>query len=59
MALDSELILNLPETERMAEVDAEVALRGSVLVLIQLDVCEGAEERRVGKEGRWGWARDS
>ena len=40
MALDSEIILNLPETERMARTAAEPALRGSVLVLIQFDVCE-------------------
>ena len=40
MALDSEIILNLPETERMTRTAAEPALRGSVLVLIQFDVCE-------------------
>ena len=40
MALDSEIILNLPETERMTRTAAEPALHGSVLVLIQFDVCE-------------------
>ena len=40
MALDSEIILNLPDTERMTRTAAEPALRGSVLVLIQFDVCE-------------------
>jgi hypothetical protein len=40
MALDSEVLLNPPETVRKAEVVVEPALRGSVLVLIQFDVCE-------------------
>ena len=40
MALDSEIILKLPATERMTRRAAEPALRGSVLVLIQFDVCE-------------------
>ena len=40
MALDSEIILNLPETHRKADAIVEPALRGSVLVLIQFDVCE-------------------
>src|SRR5579862_4358017 len=40
MALDSEILLNLPETVRKAGVVVEPALRGSVLVLIQFDVCE-------------------
>ena len=40
MALDSEILLNLPETVRKAEVVVEPALRGFVLVLIQFDVCE-------------------
>src|ERR1700692_2872958 len=40
MALESEVLLNPPETVRKAEVAVEPALRGSVLVLIQFDVCE-------------------
>ena len=40
MALDSEILLNPPETDRRIEVALEPALRGSVLVLIQFDVCE-------------------
>src|SRR5713226_3656440 len=40
MALDSEILLNPPETDSLAEVAVEPALRGSVLVLIQFDVCE-------------------
>jgi hypothetical protein len=40
MALDSETTLTLPETARMAAASVEAALRGSVLVLIQFDVCE-------------------
>ena len=40
MALDSEILLNPPETRRVTEVAIEPALRGSVLVLIQFDVCE-------------------
>jgi hypothetical protein len=40
MALDSEILLNPPETARLTELDVEPALRGSVLVLIQFDVCE-------------------
>src|SRR6476620_8963284 len=40
MALDSEIILNLPDTERVTRTEADPALRGSVLVLIQFDVCE-------------------
>ncbi len=40
MALDSEIILNLPETHRKAEIVVEPALHGSVHVLIQFDVCE-------------------
>src|SRR3984893_6723353 len=40
MALDSETLLNPPETARLIELDVEPALRGSVLVLIQFDVCE-------------------
>src|SRR6202162_523768 len=40
MALDSEILLNPPDTARLTELDVEPALRGSVLVLIQFDVCE-------------------
>ena len=40
MALDSETTLTLPESARLAEVAVEPALHGSVLVLIQFDVCE-------------------
>ncbi len=40
MALDSEILLNPVVTDRLAEVPVEPALRGSVLVLIQFDVCE-------------------
>src|SRR6202795_2007496 len=40
MALDSEIILTLSEPVRMADVAVEPAIRGSVLVLIQFDVCE-------------------
>jgi hypothetical protein len=40
MAPDSETTLTLPETARVAEITVETALRGSVLVLIQFDVCE-------------------
>src|ERR1700722_1223241 len=40
MALDSETTLTLPETARATEVAVAPALRGSVLVLIQFDVCE-------------------
>src|SRR5580700_9052383 len=40
MALESEILLNPPETDRRIEVAVEPALRGSVLVLIQFDVCE-------------------
>src|SRR6266851_7403209 len=40
MALDSEILLNPPETDHRIEVALEPALRGSVLVLIQFDVCE-------------------
>ncbi len=40
MALDSEIPLTSRETARPAEVAVEPALRGSVLVLIQFDVCE-------------------
>jgi hypothetical protein len=40
MALDSEIILNLPVSDRRSQVAAEQALSGSVLVLIQFDVCE-------------------
>src|SRR5258707_1739579 len=40
MALDSETTLTLPQTPRTAQVAAETALCGSVLVLIQFDVCE-------------------
>ena len=40
MALDSETTLTLPESARMAQAAVEPALRGSVLVLIQFDVCE-------------------
>src|SRR3954449_4707971 len=40
MALDSEIVLNLPATRRTPEVAVEAALRGSVHVLIQFDVCE-------------------
>jgi hypothetical protein len=40
MALDSETTLTLPETARMAAASVEPALGGSVLVLIQFDVCE-------------------
>jgi len=40
MAPDSETTLTLPETAQVAEIAVETALRGSVLVLIQFDVCE-------------------
>src|SRR6202045_638967 len=40
MALDSEILLNPHQTDRRIEVALEPALRGSVLVLIQFDVCE-------------------
>src|ERR1700687_6211336 len=40
MALDSEILLNPAVTDRLAEAAVETALRGSVLVLIQFDVCE-------------------
>jgi len=40
MAIDNENILTLPEVGIKAEPGAEAALRGSVLVLIQFDVCE-------------------
>src|SRR6266849_4396438 len=40
MALDSETTLTLPESTRLAQVAVEPALHGSVLVLIQFDVCE-------------------
>src|ERR1700730_17520016 len=40
MALDSEILLNPPETGRRIEVALETAVRRSVLVLIQFDVCE-------------------
>src|SRR6266852_8472865 len=40
MALDSETTLTLPQTPRTAQVAAETALCGSVLVLIQFDVSE-------------------
>ncbi len=40
MALDSEILLHPPETARLAGVEVQPALRGSVLVLIQFDVCE-------------------
>src|SRR5216684_5733447 len=44
MAIDSEIILNRPEADRIAEKAIEKAvetsLHGSVLVLIQFDVCE-------------------
>ena len=40
MALDSEILLNPVVSDRLAEVAVEPALRGSVLVLIQFDVCE-------------------
>ncbi len=41
MALDSEIILNLPETASPGRMSiVEPALHGSVLVLIQFDVCE-------------------
>ncbi len=40
MALNSEIILNLPETTPTTEIPVEPALSGSVLVLIQFDVCE-------------------
>ena len=40
MALDSETTLALPEATRAAAAPVEPALRGSVLVLIQFDVCE-------------------
>ena len=40
MAIDNENILTLPEVGLKAEPGAEAALRGSVLVLIQFDVCE-------------------
>jgi len=40
MALDSESTLTLPEAVRSTPAAVEAALRGSVLVLIQFDVCE-------------------
>src|ERR1700724_2586044 len=40
MALNPENTLTLPEPAPMAEVVVEPSLRGSVLVLIQFDVCE-------------------
>jgi hypothetical protein len=40
MALDSKDILTLPEAAPMGDVAVESVLRGSVLVLIQFDVCE-------------------
>jgi hypothetical protein len=40
MAPDSEILLHPPEVARLAEVEVQPALRGSVLVLIQFDVCE-------------------
>jgi hypothetical protein len=40
MALDSEILLHPPETAPLVEVEVQPALRGSVLVLIQFDVCE-------------------
>jgi hypothetical protein len=40
MALDSEITLTVPEIAPVAEVAVEPALHGSVLVLIQFDVCE-------------------
>src|SRR5437870_1251199 len=40
MALDPETTLTLPETARVAAVAIEPGLSGSVLVLIQFDVCE-------------------
>ena len=40
MAPDSETTLTLPETAQAAEITVETALHGSVLVLIQFDVCE-------------------
>ena len=40
MALDSEILLKSLVSDRRAEVAVEPALRGSVLVLIQFDVCE-------------------
>ena len=40
MAIDNENILTLPEVGLKAEPGSEAALRGSVLVLIQFDVCE-------------------
>ncbi len=40
MAPDSETILTLSDPVRMADVAVEPAIRGSVLVLIQFDVCE-------------------
>ena len=40
MALDSEILLHPPEIARLVEVEVQPALRGSVLVLIQFDVCE-------------------
>ncbi len=40
MALDPQTTLTLPELRREAEMGSEPALSGSVLVLIQFDVCE-------------------
>jgi hypothetical protein len=40
MAIDSQSTLTLPQTVRLPETAVEPALRGSVLVLIQFDVCE-------------------
>src|SRR3984893_5210415 len=40
MAPDSETTLTLPETAQAAEITVETALHGSLLVLIQFDVCE-------------------
>jgi hypothetical protein len=40
MALDSEILLHPSETAHLTGVELDPALRGSVLVLIQFDVCE-------------------
>ena len=40
MALDSEILISPVVGDRLAEVVVEPALHGSVLVLIQFDVCE-------------------
>ncbi len=40
MALDTESVVSIPGTQRKVDQPSEAALQGSVLVLIQFDVCE-------------------